>query len=714
MWCCAIVIAGVAGTAHGQFTDITASAGVNGVTGTYGAAWGDYNNDGYPDLWVSVDNKLFTNNGNGTFSAPQVLSSSDCCKRAGHWGDYDNDGDLDLLHTRGPYLYRNDGGGTFTTQNNAAIGLSGLTNLGDAGWIDYNEDGWLDIWGPDGTSPGNHVFRNDGDGTFTDQGVDALGLTPSSNGETTVVSDYDADGHTDVLYRGDSVVLWRSNGNGTFTNTTAAAGILLAGQDGGYNGTVFGDYDNDGDLDLAGAESTGLTLYRNNGNGSFTDVTATVGVDDGGLFTGVAWADYDHDGDLDLYAAHRDWPNHLWRNNGDGTFTDVAAALGVADAGATYGTVFADFDLDGDLDLFVVNDAGASRLYRNDLNNGNYFKVKVTGEGAGGSPRDGTGSRVEVWNSTATTLLAVREITGGEGYGSHPPHIAHFGLDPAQAYTVKVTFTSGKQSVRSGVIPQAESIVIGPTVLNQTIEVREAAGVDLVQSGGTTSVSETGPTADTYTLALLTQPTADVTITVDPDTQTDLGAGAGTAVVLTFTPANWNTAQVVTVTAVDDGAIEGNHTSTITHSVAGADPDYNGLVISNVTVSLADNDVAGVTLSQTGGLTAVHESPTDTDTYSFVLTAEPIADVILTADPDTQTDLGAGPGQPVTLVFTSADWSSPQVVTVRAVNDAVVEDLHTSNITHSVASADAGFNGLVVSTVTVAIADDDGSVPGGG
>ena len=102
---------------------------------------------------------------------------------------------------------------------------------------------------------------------------------------------------------------------------------------------------------------------------------------------GVTWGDYDNDGDLDLYVAQSNGANQLFHNNGDGTFTDVAAALGVDDSSASYGVVWADHDLDGDLDLFVGNDSGASKLFRNDLNDTNYLKVKVTGAGAGGSPR---------------------------------------------------------------------------------------------------------------------------------------------------------------------------------------------------------------------------------------------------------------------------------------------------------------------------------------
>ena len=232
-------------------------------------------------------------------------------------------------------------------------------------------------------------------------------------------------------------------------------------------------------------------------------------------------------------------------------------------------------------------------------------------------------------------------------------------------------------------------------------------GVTLTESGGTTDVSEAGPTSDTYTLALDSPPTADVVITVQPDAETDLGSGAGTAITLTFTSSNWNTAQTVTVTAVDDAISEGPHTSTITHSAASADSDYNGIGISNAVANVTDNDVAGVTLVESGGSTNVSETGPTSDTYTIVLDSRPTADVTVTVDPDNQADIGAGTGAAITLVFNTSNWSTPQTVTVTAVNDFIAEGPHTSTITHSFTSTDANYNGFSLSNVVAAIADND-------
>ncbi len=463
-----------------SFSDGTSAADLSGLTNEYGIAWGDYNNDGYTDLYVTKQNKLYKNDGDGTFSTePPYLY---CGNRAGHWADYDNDGDLDFGSTSGLVFSINNGDGSFTMQQDiSTLGFTSINNLGDFGWLDYNEDGFLDLWAPNGSNPYTYMYSNDGDGTFTGIAGSTIGLTANTNGETTAVTDYDGDGHTDILYRANNLYLWHSNGDGTFTNVTSSAGVSLSGTSGGYNGTAFGDYDNDGDLDFYGGQSGSNKLYSNDGDGTFTDVTSSAGVAGTSLTTkGVAWGDYDNDGDLDLYVAHQNGANQLFQNDGSGSFTDVAPILGLNDGSQSYGVGWADFDLDGDLDLFVGNKSGSSKLFINNIVDSNYLKVKVKGAGAGGAPIDGTGSRVELWNSAGTSLLAIREISGGEGMGSHSPRIVHFGLadswgGSSGTYTVKIKFTGGNEVVAQNVTPDQRSITIGSTTLNHTIEVFEGS-----------------------------------------------------------------------------------------------------------------------------------------------------------------------------------------------------------------------------------------------
>lgn len=460
------------------FGDVTTAAGLSGISNYtyYGLDWGDYNNDGHPDLYVSGTNALYKNDGDGTFSAGPALTGND---RGVHWGDYDNDGDLDFGACLDMKLSLNNGDGTFTLQSNAAIGITSVSNWGDFAWLDYNLDGKLDIWAPNGSSPYAYMYANNGGGTFSAIDGDTIGLAANTNGESTIVADYDGDGYTDILYRAGSVYLFHNDGDGTFTNVTAAAGISFSGTGGGYNGTAFGDYDGDGDLDLYGGQGGSNKLYRNNDNGTFTDVTSTAGVAGLSATTkGVAWGDYDNDGDLDLYVAQENAANQLFRNNGDGTFTDVAPTYGLDDTSASYGAMWEDYDLDGDLDLFVGGSAGASKLWRNYTDNANYLRVRVLGRGAGRTNKAAIGVRVDLYDAIGTTFLATREIGVASSLGSSELKWAHFGgVDPATTYTVKVHFVSGTIDVT--VVPSTTSTTIGSTTIPQMLTIEER-GVKIV------------------------------------------------------------------------------------------------------------------------------------------------------------------------------------------------------------------------------------------
>jgi len=453
------------------FTDVTDAAELDGITNTYGHAWGDYNNDGYPDLYVTGTDRLYRNEGDGTFARGPSVSASD---RAAHWGDYDNDGDLDIGTTWNLYLSRNEGNERFRREHNSSVGITSINNLGDFAWLDYNGDGRLDLWAPNGSQPYASMYRGGG-GMFSAIAGCDIGLSANTNGESTIVGDYDGDGEIDILYRAGRAYLWRNNGDGTFTETTSSAGISLRGTSGGYDGTAFGDYDNDGDLDLYGAQSGSNKLYRNNGNGTFTDVTAAAGVaGPSATSKGVMWADYDNDGDLDLYVAQENAANSLYENNGDGTFTDVAEDAGVADASASYGVTWEDYDLDGDLDLFVGNSSGRSRLYRNNTDSTNALRVRVIGGGTCQTNRAGVGVRVDVYDETGQALVGRRTIGVASGFGCSESMWAHFGgVTVSERYEVKVYFVDGEESVVMR--PVETSTTIGGTVIGQMVTVEEPA-----------------------------------------------------------------------------------------------------------------------------------------------------------------------------------------------------------------------------------------------
>jgi hypothetical protein len=216
-------------------------------------------------------------------------------------------------------------------------------------------------------------------------------------------------------------------------------------------------------------------------------------------------------------------------------------------------------------------------------------------------------------------------------------------------------------------------------------------GVTITQSAGTTAVVEGGAT-DSYTVVLNSAPSASVTVGIAPDAQLTTSPSPG----LTFTTANWNVPQTVTVTAANDAIAEGAHSGTITHSASGG--GYTGVSIATVVASIGDNDTAGVTVAQSGGTTVVAEGGAS-DSYTLVLTSQPTAGVTITLSPDAQVST------PASVSFTALDWNVPKNVTVTAVNDAVAEGAHTGTITH--AAAGGGYTGVAVANVVASISDND-------
>jgi hypothetical protein len=236
-------------------------------------------------------------------------------------------------------------------------------------WGDFDGDGLADLYVVN-FSGANALFHNLGGGLFQDV-TGPSGTGDTSSGFAGVWADYDEDGDLDlyVTNRNAANRLYRNNGNGTFTDVAAAAGV-----DGGITysqGAAWADYDNDGDVDLFVANRFVQNfLFSNNGNGTFTDMAAAAGMTEVRYCRGTAWADYDDDGDQDLYVTVNGAENILYKNLGNGAFVDVAPALNLDDGGAGMGVAWADVDGDLDLDLFLANDVSSNRLY---LNEGGIF-----------------------------------------------------------------------------------------------------------------------------------------------------------------------------------------------------------------------------------------------------------------------------------------------------------------------------------------------------
>ncbi|MEO6033646.1 MAG: CRTAC1 family protein, partial [Verrucomicrobiota bacterium] len=443
------------------FTKVTTGPGSD-VGNNRGAAWGDYDGDGFIDLFAvnigaggsgPARHFLYHNNGNGTFSRVTngPLAVVESAGRGAVWGDYDNDGQLDLalMSVDQPnYLFHNNGGGSFAAVPGAVF-VSDLATSRGVNWVDYDSDGYLDLFRVALDQP-RRLYRNNHDGTFTRITQGAF-LTAAGTFLSAAWGDYNNDGRPDLFLPNadQSNYLYRNDGGGTFTRV--GAGML----DGSFHGesAAWGDYDNDGDLDLfvacALAPGTGSSpnfLYRNDGNGVFTSLTtlpANDPDDQGGASRGCTWGDYDNDGWLDLFVGNRAGQNdYLYHNNGDGTFTKVTNSIAANDGADSQACAWGDYDNDGFLDLFVGNFSGTNFLYRNNGNDNHWLKLRLINTL---SNRAALGAKVRVRATiNGQTFWQMREVLGGDGSpGQNSLHV-HVGLGNAtNADLVRIEWPSG-------------------------------------------------------------------------------------------------------------------------------------------------------------------------------------------------------------------------------------------------------------------------------
>ena len=500
------------------FTDVTAEAGIvyryrtAPTTSVHAlmagsAAAGDYDGDGWIDLVVTrFDGPpvLFRNVG-GTFvdvSGEAGFGGATYESNGAAFGDFDNDGDPDLyitaLHDMRHYLYINDGLGHFNEDAIARGAVIETTHL-HYGWSvavgAYDRDGWLDLYVAEWNNPlvntdngipsHSRLLHNRGaaePGHFEDVTVSAgvsidevvgIGRSRTTRGVFSFAprfSDLDNDGWPDlaIAYDFSTSRLFWNNGDGTCTDGTASAGV---GSDENGMGSAVGDYDGDGLLDWFVTSiydpddacprcnwgASGNRLYRNDGDRRFTHATDAVGVRDGGWGWGTSFFDYDNDTDLDLIMTNgvdmsreddgerpfRTDPMRLWRNEG-AVFHDVSVSSGITDTQPGKGLLVFDYDNDWDLDVCVVNNPGVPVLYRNDADaTHGWLRVKLVGSA---SNRDGIGARVIVAPDRFDPMRAyLREIDGGSNYLGQSERVAHFGLGVVDApvFRVLVIWPSG-------------------------------------------------------------------------------------------------------------------------------------------------------------------------------------------------------------------------------------------------------------------------------
>lgn len=417
-------------------------------------AWADYDDDGDPDLLVTFKSgeiRLYRNDSGVFANQAESLGLMPTSEevRAAAWGDYDADGDPDLyIATKGrKYLYRNDKGRLVEIGRDVGIDAPG-SSARQAVWIDYDLDSDLDLFVAS-RSGANMLFRNDS-GTFRDIAA-SVGLDDARHAVGACWFDMDEDGDFDLYVAnqdGDADAVFR-NDAGIFRDVAPALGMDRPGRpqaEGGV-GCAVGDFDNDGRFDIFVAAYGRSVLYKNMGGGRFEEQAASRGIELVGHQVAAAWADYDNDGWLDLFvtgytgsgtAAHPD--DHLFRNTG-GRFTDVLTPDHVLN-GADHGVQWADFDADGDLDVALAEaypPAGKHSLLRNEARSAvrtRSLSVEVTDAK---NRKTRIGAEVRIFDRKGR-LLGSRLVGASDGYDAQSLLPLHFGLGRLEHVDIEVTF----------------------------------------------------------------------------------------------------------------------------------------------------------------------------------------------------------------------------------------------------------------------------------
>lgn len=428
-----------------RFTDVTQKAGVGHTGHGLGVAVGDFNSDGHEDLYINNfgENVLYRNNGDGTFADVTKQAGVANGRRVGagtNFVDIDADGDLDLFV--GNYV-------KFSYDKHIV-----RTQQGFAGYVsprDYEADA-------------DTIYRNNGDGTFTDISTESGIAKKRATSMGSVCADYDQDGDLDIFVANDVAAnfLYENNGRGEFREAGLLRGFAYdsKGSVHGSMGVNCGDVDGDGRLDfhVTSYQNEVATLYKNTPGNFLMDVTAKAkaGIGTRSQVTwGNAFVDFDNDGDRDLFvacghlydnvaqfnnAASYEARNLLFVNDGKGKFRKASSSDGLEVQLSSRGAAFADMDNDGDLDTVVLNINARPTLLRNDTKNlNNWFAIELSGP----QNRFGIGARIEL---TAGGRKTVQHVHSGQGYQSHYGTRVHFGLGTAQKVDlIEVFWPGGKR-----------------------------------------------------------------------------------------------------------------------------------------------------------------------------------------------------------------------------------------------------------------------------
>lgn len=462
----------------GTFTDVTEKAGLFRTGYAYGVTAGDYNNDGFEDLFITYwgQNALYRNNGDGTFTDvtkeagllnPRPRFGSGCA-----FLDYDRDGKLDLF-----------------VSNYVIFDPNSVPRAGASASCDYK--GVPVNCGPKGLPYGHHsLYHNNGDGTFTDvTAASGIGKTEGGYGLTAVAADFDNDGWPDIYVACDSTpsLLFRNNHDGTFSEQGMERGVALSedGMEQAGMGLGIGDFRLDGSLHIVKthfAEDT-PAVYVNDGKGNFRDMTlrSGLGVETRFVSWGAGVVDLDNDGSPDIFwvtgsiypEVEKKLPNLpyktprvVFRNLGKGQFEELMgeAGPGISARHSSRGCAFGDFDNDGDVDVLIVNQNERPSLLRNDVTGGHHWiKIKLIGVR---SNRSAIGGRI---TAHYDGKVQAQEVLSQSSYLSVNDSRLHFGLGPATAVDLEIRWPLG----------QIEKL--NQVAANQLIYVTEGSGITRTQ-----------------------------------------------------------------------------------------------------------------------------------------------------------------------------------------------------------------------------------------